>query len=431
MPPLLVSARRHRPSCVFDRTTPSASSPRSFALRAHRARTITLLGTHPYCPSSGPRPPHPRLSPPNMTESIPSQMRAATIKDFKKGYEIKDIDVPVDLGPNDILVQIKAAGYCHTDLQVMEGVYESAGAKPGLVGSHEPVGIVVKVGSDAEKSNIKVGDRVGSINTYGFCGKCESCKVGKQLCDKLPGMLGLTINGGFSQYMKADARVVSKIPDGIPWDQAAPLFCAGATVYGALLAAKPEKDQWLAIVGIGGLGHLGVQYAKAMGVKVIAIDNRKEAIELCDKLPSHLRPDKSYVIDTDEARDKAQQELGSGFYDTNPGVDRVVVNTEDRGLIKFCQQFMRKGSILVDVGLPADGPFEVDPFALNFKEQTIRGRLICTPEQCQEMINLHADNKCQTYIEKTYKVDEANEMAKHYESKKLMGRLCMVFDDTK
>ncbi len=90
------------------------------------------------------------------SDSIPQKMRAATIKDFKKGYEVKDIDVPTDLGPNDILLKIAAAGYCHTDLQVMEGVYESQGAKPGLVGSHEPVGTVVKAGSDAGKSGIKV-----------------------------------------------------------------------------------------------------------------------------------------------------------------------------------------------------------------------------------------------------------------------------------
>ncbi|PWY99951.1 GroES-like protein [Testicularia cyperi] len=362
---------------------------------------------------------------------IPKQMKAATIKDFKKGYEVKNIDVPTDLGPHDILIKIGAAGYCHTDLQVMDGVYESQGAKPGLVGSHEPVGTVVKVGSDAESDGVKVGDRVGSINTYGFCGNCDSCKQGKQLCDNMPGMLGLTLNGGFAEYMKADARVVSKVPESIPFDQAAPLFCAGATVYGALLAAKPQKGQWLAMVGIGGLGHLGVQYAKAMGCKVIAIDNRKEGIELANKAPDHLKPDKTYLVDSEDAQTKCIEELNdpNTLYKTNPGVDRVVINCEDRSLIKFSQQFLRKGGILVDVGLPADGPLELDPFALNFKEQTVRGRLICTPEQCQDMINLHVDNNCTTYIEKTFPVDQANEMAEHYNSKSLMGRLCMVFDD--
>ncbi|GAB7365347.1 hypothetical protein MBLNU230_g6427t1 [Neophaeotheca triangularis] len=362
-----------------------------------------------------------------MSETIPQTMRGAVIKDFKQGYEVKDIDVPTDLGPNDILVKIAAAGYCHTDLQVMEGVYASAGAKPGLVGSHEPAGTVVKAGSDAGNSNIKVGDRVGSINTYGFCGKCNSCKVGKQLCEKLPGMLGLTINGGFSQYMKADARVVSKIPDGIPWDEAAPLFCAGATVYGALKAVNPQPGEVVAMVGIGGLGHLGVQYAKAMGCKVIAIDNRKEGIDVANNCPSHLKPDESYVVDTEENQNKCIEKLQSSFYDTNPGVDKVVINAEARPLVRFSQQFLRKGGILCDVGLPADGPLEVDAFCLNFKEQTVKGRLICTPEQCQDMINMHAKNGCTTYIEKTYKVDEINDMMNHYNRKDLKGRLCMVF----
>ncbi len=133
------------------------------------------------------------------------------------------------------------------------------------------------------------------------------------------------------------------------------------------------------------------------------------------------------MIDTEEAKNKCSEELSSSLYDTNPGVDRVVINCEDRGLIKFSQQFLRKGGQLVDVGLPADGPFELDPFAMNFKEQTIRGRLICTPEQCQDMLALHADNGCSTYIEKTYSVEDANKMAEHYNSKQLQGRLCMVF----
>lgn len=100
-----------------------------------------------------------------MSPSIPSQMKAARIAEFKKPMSVDTVDVPVELGPNDVLIQIKAAGWCHTDLQVLEGVYESAGAKPGLIGSHEPAGVIVKTGAEAEKNGgVKVGDRVGSIN---------------------------------------------------------------------------------------------------------------------------------------------------------------------------------------------------------------------------------------------------------------------------
>ncbi|TKA22987.1 hypothetical protein B0A50_07205 [Salinomyces thailandicus] len=362
-----------------------------------------------------------------MADSVPKQMRAARIKDFNKPYEVADINVPSDLGDYDILVQIKAAGYCHTDLQVLQGVYESAGAKPGLVGSHEPAGVVVKAGPKVSEANIKLGDRVGSINTYGFCNKCDACKTGQQLCEKLPGMLGLTLDGGFAQYMKADARVVSKIPEGIPWDQAAPLFCAGATVYGALLAVDPKPGQWIAMVGVGGLGHLGIQYAKAMGLKVIAIDNRKEGIDLANKVPSQFKPDQTYVIDSEDAKKKCAEELMGSFYDTNPGVDRVVINAEEPSLMKFSQQFLRKGGKLSDVGLPAGSDLLVDPFGLNFKEQTICGQLICTPKQCQDMVDMHSKNGCEVWIEKTYSVDQINDMLEHYKSKQLQGRLCMVF----
>lgn len=355
-------------------------------------------------------------------------MKAAVVKDFKKGYEVRDVNVPTDLLPYEVLLKISAAGYCHTDLQVMEGVYESAGAKPGLIGSHEPVGMVVKAGSDAGKSGIKVGDRVGSINTFGFCGECNTCRQqSQQLCEKMTGMLGLTVNGGFAEYMKADARVVSKVPESIPAAEAAPLFCAGATVYGAILASGVKPGEWLALLGVGGLGHLGVQYAKAMGCKVIAIDNRKEGIEAAKSVPGHLQPDKTYVVDSKESESKIIQELQSSFYDTNPGVDRVVINAEARTLVKFGQQFLRKGGIVVDVGLPSDRTLEVDPFALSFKEQTVRGRLICTPEQCQDLINLHAKHGCRTHIEKTYGVDQINDMYDHYQRKDLRGRLAMVF----
>ncbi|KAI0016685.1 GroES-like protein [Xylariomycetidae sp. FL0641] len=365
---------------------------------------------------------------------LPKTMKAARIVDFNKGYEVVDMPVPTDLGPNDILVQIKAAGYCHTDLQVLQGVYASAGAKPGLVGSHEPAGVVVAAGSDAGKSGIKVGDRVGSINTYGYCDSCDACKQGQQLCEKLAGMLGLTLDGGFAEYMKADARVAAKIPETIPWAEAAPLFCAGATVYGALLAVggrDPEPGRWLAMIGIGGLGHLGIQYAKALGYRVVAIDNRQEAVDLATgRLPAHLRPDRTYVVADEAAQTACREELGGGggLYASNPGVDAVVINAEAPHLVRFAQAFTRKGGHLCDVGLPGGGAtFAVDPFALNFKEQTLHGRLICTPAQCQGMLELHARHGCRVHVEKTYPVDDINDMLEHYQRKNLQGRICMTF----
>lgn len=270
------------------------------------------------------------------------------------------------------------------------------------------------------------------------CWTCNNCRtIGAQLCENVGGMLGVSggkdapagKDGGFSEYMIADDTVLAVIPEKIPFPEAAPLFCAGATTYGAILATKAKKGAWMGHVGLGGLGLLGIQYAKAMGYKVVGIDNRKEAIEVCQSLPKHLQADKYVLLDSDDATKRATQDLGSSFYDSNPGLDAIVINAEGRSLVHFSQQCLRVGGIVVDVGLPADGPLEVDPFPLSFKEQTVRGRLICTPEQSQDMLNLHADSGAKTYIEKTYAVKDIADVQKRYNAKDLKGRLVVVFDE--
>ena len=297
-----------------------------------------------------------------------------------------------------------------------------------MIGSHEPAGTIAAIGSDVK--NFKLGDRVGSMNTYGYCDTCDTCTRAHQyqICDNSTGMLGLTLDGGFSEYMRADARVVSRIPDSIPFTEAAPLLCAGATVYGAIMATEPKPDDWLVVIGLGGLGHLGIQYTKALGCHDIAMDNRSEAIDLTNSVPAHLRPDKTYLINNDTALDTTADELAKGFYDTNPGVDKVVICTEARSLIAWSQKFLRKHGVLADVGLPSTGPFEVDSFALNFKQQTIRGRLLCTPSETQGMIDFHAKHGCRVHVDKTFRVEEANDLAGYYLRKDLKGRVVMVFD---
>lgn len=198
----------------------------------------------------------------------------------------------------------------------------------------------------------------------------------------------------------------------------------------ALKAVGIEKDQWLAIVGTGGgLGHLGVQYAKALGFKVVALDNRQEGLDILDELPSNLRPDEKHLLAEDESKNgKLLEKLGSSFYKSNPGVDKIVICTEGKNLPRITQQFLRKGGVICDVGLPADGPLEVDSFALSFKEQTIKGRLICTPAESQDMVNLHAKHGCRTYIEKTYPVEDIKQIVEHYQAKTLKGRIVMTFE---
>lgn len=276
---------------------------------------------------------------------------------------------------------------------------------------------------------LKIGDRVGTLPAYGYCGTCDTCKVAPQICDHLEAIRGVTADGAFAEYMIADSRSVSILPPNISFPEAAPLFCAGATIYGAIQSVNPLSGQWIAVIGVGGLGHLGVQYAKALGLKVVAIDNRQEGIDLAvNNLPEHLRPDRTYLVDTEEAKANAVKELKGSFYDSNPGVDRVVIATPDPKAISFAQEFTRKGGIICDVGLPTNAPFEVDAFTLNFKQQSIKGSLLCTPADGQQMVNLHAASGCRTHIGKAFKLDEINEMVSAYESGKVKGRLCVSFE---
>ena len=121
--------------------------------------------------------------------------------------------------------------------------------------------------------------------------------------------------------------------------------------------------------------------------------------------------------------------IGSvGSLDSNLGIDKIVICAEDKTLPRMCQQFLRKGGVICDIGLPADGPLEVDAFALSFKEQTIKGRLICTPREAQELVNLHARSDCKTYVTKTYPVDDIKQVYDHYKQKGLMGRIVVKFD---
>lgn len=238
--------------------------------------------------------------------------------------------------------------------------------------------------------------------------------------------MGLTVDGGFAEYMRADSRVVSKIPESIPFPEAAPLGCAGATVYRAIPATGVEKVKWLAMVGIGGLDHLGVQYAKALGFKVVALDNRQIALDQLDELPSHLQRDKKMLLG--DSTEKTIESLQNDFYDTNPGVDKAVICTEEKDLPRIVQQFVRKGGVICDVGLPADGPLEVDSFALSFKEQTLKGSLVSDINEAQDMVNLHAKHGCKTRITQTYSIDDIAKVYEDYNSKDLTRRLCVVFD---
>ena len=193
-------------------------------------------------------------------------------------WEVKEVTTPQP-GANQVLIKIHASGICYTDVHITKG---GLGVKfPNTIG-HEPAGEIVALGEGV--TTRKVGDRVGVPWLQSTCGRCEWCQRGKLFfCPNLVAT-GINIPGSHAEYMIAYADATQLLPDGLSYDQAAPIFCAGYTVYSGLRFAYPRPHERVAVVGIGALGHLGIQYSKAAGFETIAVTHSKDKEELAHKL---------------------------------------------------------------------------------------------------------------------------------------------------
>jgi alcohol dehydrogenase len=205
-------------------------------------------------------------------------MKAAVVPEVRGTWTVKEIPTP-EPGPGEVLMRIQASGLCYTDVHISEGHIPAQ--FPRTLG-HEPVGDVVAVGAGVTKR--KVGDRVGVAWFQDSCGRCEWCLRGKRMF--CPNMVatGLGTQGSHAEYMPARADATVLLPDAISYEQAAPVFCAGYTVYSGFRIAEPKPHERIAVVGLGGLGHLALQYAKAAGFHTIAVTHSKDKEKMLREL---------------------------------------------------------------------------------------------------------------------------------------------------
>src|SRR5271166_5412514 len=201
-------------------------------------------------------------------------MKAAVVRAFGKPLTIEEIPVPVP-GPGEVLVKVLACGVCHTDLHAADGDWP---AKPKLpfVPGHEVAGVVAAVGPGI--TDFKEGDPVGVAWLHDSCLRCEYCETGWETLCEHQHNTGYSVNGGFAQYLIASAPFAVRLPKGLEFAHIGPLLCAGVTSYKGLKETEARPGEWVAISGIGGLGHLAVQYAKAMGLHVVAIDRSPDKL---------------------------------------------------------------------------------------------------------------------------------------------------------
>ena len=311
------------------------------------------------------------------------KMQAAVVEQFGKPLVLQEWDIPSP-GPGQILVKTEACGVCHTDLHAARGDWPVKPTLPFIPG-HEGIGLVIAVGSGV--TIVKEGDRVGVPWLYSACGHCEYClKAWETVCPEAQ-FGGYTKNGGFAEYILADPNYVARIPNGLSAIEAAPIICAGITTYKGIKETKAKAGEWIAISGVGGLGHLGVQYAKVMGLQVCAIDIDDGKLAHAKRLGADVTIN-AKIGDPVAALRKA----------TGGGAHGVLITAPSLAAFKQGVEMTRKLGTCVLVGLPP-GDFPVPLFGVVANCVTIRGSFVGTREDMAEALAFAAQGKVKADIE--------------------------------
>lgn len=343
----------------------------------------------------------------NMKNQSNETMKAAVVNEFKQALEIKEVPKPT-LGYGEILVKIEACGVCHTDLHAAHGDWPVKPKLP-LIPGHEGVGVIVEMGEGVK--SLKIGDRVGIPWLFSACGECEYCLSGREtLCPNQQNG-GYSVDGGYAEYCKAPADYVARIPEGLDPIEVAPILCAGVTTYKALKVSEAKPGDWVAIYGIGGLGHIALQYAKAMGFNVIAVDIADEKLELASQLGADITINglKNDPVQT------IKEKVG--------GVQASVSVAVTRKAFEQAYQSVKRGGTLVVVGLPHDElPIPIFDTVLN--GVSVKGSIVGTRKDMQEALDFAARGKVRSQIE-TAPLDSINEVFDDMVSGKINGRIVL------
>ena len=314
---------------------------------------------------------------------LPKTMQAAVVTAFKHPLQLQQWDVPRP-GLGQILVKTEACGVCHTDLHAANGDWPLK-PNPPFIPGHEAIGIVVALGAGV--TIVKEGDRVGVPWLYSACGHCEYClSAWETVCDHAE-FGGYTQNGGFADYLLADPNYVAHIPAGLGAKEAAPLICAGITTYKGIKETEAKPGEWIAISGCGGLGHLAIQYAKAMGLLVCGVDIEDGKLEHAKRLGADL------VINakTSDPAEVLSKETGGGAHG-------VLITAPSLPAFKQGVAMTRKRGTCVLVGLPP-GSFPLDIFNLVAGAVTVRGSFVGTRKDMAEALDFAARGKVHADIE--------------------------------
>ncbi|MBL8292215.1 MAG: alcohol dehydrogenase catalytic domain-containing protein [Bryobacterales bacterium] len=309
-------------------------------------------------------------------------MKAAILRSFNQPLSIEELPVPQPL-PDEVVIRVHACGVCHSDLHLADADWDllKRHTKLPLILGHEVTGVVDTVGEAV--AELRRGDRVGVPWLHWTCGECEYCREGREvLCNK-QSITGVTVDGGYAEFVKAKASHCVHVPDGLSSAEAAPLLCAGVTAYRGLKQAGLASGQRVTVYGVGGLGHLAIQIAKAKGAIVSAVDIREDKLELARECGADWagteKPERAHVAIVTSASAKAYEAALKG---------------------------LRKGGTLAVVGMPAE-PFAVSAVSVVAGEYRLLGSAVGTRQDLREILALAATGavRCRHHVRR---LDDVN-----------------------
>ena len=338
-------------------------------------------------------------------------MKAAVLHSFAEPLRIDEIPTPAP-GPGEVLIKVAACGVCHSDLHLATGEWDLLKpiTKLPLTLGHEVAGTIASIGDGV--AGFDVGDRVGVPWLHWTCGECEFCSMGREtLCSKQQ-VTGCTVDGGFAEFVKAKASHIAKLPNNLGFEEAAPLLCAGLTVHSAMKKSGAQAGQKVAIFGVGGLGNLAIQLAKANGAEVIAVDVADDKLELARGCGADVA--------VNAATGQAHREIKKA---TGGGAHVVIVTSGSRAAYETALRSIRKAGTLAIVGM-APEPVPLSTVAMVSGEFRIVSSAVGSREELREVLRLAAEGKVKCRIE-TRAFDQANGALNEMKEGRLVGRVVL------
>ena len=344
-----------------------------------------------------------------MTEMMRAMVLSECKKIEDKPLKLTNIERHSIDNPDEVLIKIEACGVCHSQLHGIEGDWQEIGIPPSFptVPGHEVVGKIIEIGDKVTK--FKIGDRVGITPLLKSCMNCRYCDEGKEYLCENNEITGETLRGGYTEFINASENFLTKVPESMSSEYAAPLFCPGITAYKAVKAAEPEKNKKIVIYGIGGVGHMAIQFAKVEGCEVTGVSRKKDHLNVAEKLGA----EKTFQFT--ESQDVFLNKVKSNY-----GLfDAAIVFAPSDIVTDTAIKSVKKGGTVI---IATVGKI---PNFLAFEEKTVRGTLIGSMKDMEKVIEIAQKNNFKVVTE-SFPLEQANEVLERLKNSNIEARAVLI-----